>query len=140
MIKNKLLINKFPVIKNKDGSIYKLVDTSHFKKKKISESYISTIKKNSVKAWKYHKKNTLNLFVIKGKVIFVIFTNGKFYKYVVDDLSFSRLTIPNKMWYGFMGLNSKESKILCFTDFAHNEKEMLRKNIDEIYFNWGEYK
>ena len=140
MKKNNRLIKKSSLIKNENGFIYKLVDLSHFKKKKISESYISTIKKNSIKAWKFHKKNTLNLFVIKGKVIFVIFTDGKFYKYIIDDTTFSRLTITNKMWYGFMGLNSNESQILCFTDYMHNEKEMLRKNINEIYFDWDKYK
>lgn len=136
---SKSYTKKYKIINHSDGDIYKLLKSHNFKSKKISESYISFIKNNSVKAWRYHEKNNLNLFVIRGKVLFVTYINNKYYKYIIDEKSFIRLTIPHKIWYGFKGLDKYSSQILCFVDNLYDEKEILRKNINELDFDWSKY-
>ena len=52
---------------------------------KIKETYFSVINFNKVKAWKFHKKMSLNLFVSKGKVRFVFFLKNRFKIIEIDE-------------------------------------------------------
>ena len=123
----KLMINKFKIKKNNRGNIYKIIS----KKSKFycgfSELYISCIKKNETKGWNKHKKMTLNLFVIKGKIRIEIYKNNRKTRKILNENSLKILTIPPNTWVKFINLSQNSSKIINFANLMHNKNEMEKK-------------
>jgi hypothetical protein len=52
-------INKLKIKFHKKGNIIKMMSSNN--KNKFGELYISIIKKNKIKGWKFHKKMHMNL-------------------------------------------------------------------------------
>ena len=79
-ILNKIKVTRLKIIKIHAGNIMKALKKSELKKWSFGEAYFSKIKFNKIKAWKYHKKMSLQLIVPSGKVKFVFFSkkNNKF--------------------------------------------------------------
>ena len=50
---------------------------------------------------------------------------------ILDPKDHKLITIPNNIWNGFKGLDKSESIIANCLTIPHNEKEMVRKNIDD---------
>ena len=121
------MINKFKIKKNNRGNIYKIIS----KKSKFycgfSELYISCIKKNETKGWNKHKKMTLNLFVIKGKIRIEIYKNNRKTRKILNENSLKILTIPPNTWVKFINLGQHSSKIINFANLMHNKNEMEKK-------------
>lgn len=121
------MINKFKIKKNNRGNIYKIIS----KKSKFycgfSELYISCIKKNETKGWNKHKKMTLNLFVIKGKIRIEIYKNNRKTRKILNENSLKILTIPPNTWVKFINLSQNSSKIINFANLMHNKNEMEKK-------------
>ncbi len=119
------------------GDIHKILNKYDHEFKGFGEIYTSLVKKDTIKAWKFHKKITLNLSVIYGSIKFVFFDGKKQFRTVnVISEKNQLLTVPPKVWYGFKSLNNKDSLILNLTDFVFDENEIERKNENEIEFNW----
>ena len=85
----------------------------------------------------------MNYACVFGKVKLVLFderkTSKTFYKYQELFLSlenYSLITIPPNMWNGFKGLNKENSIIANCLNLPHNEKEMVRLEIDDKRFNY----
>tara|TARA_B100000575_G_scaffold79208_1_gene61961 strand:+ start:4136 stop:4567 length:432 start_codon:yes stop_codon:yes gene_type:complete len=131
---------KLKIVNHPKGKIIKLLDINDDYFSKFGELYISEIKKNKVKAWKFHKKNCLNIFVLEGKVKFAFAykkKNGWSFKTVLINTKIHQiLHIPNSIWFGFKGLH-KSNKLLSLSNKKFSEKELLRKKIDDFNFNWG---
>lgn len=104
----------------------------------FKEAYISKIKFNKVKAWKFHLKMKLNLVVPFGEVKFVFYSKKqkRFKVVIIGEKKYSRLTVPPRIWFGFKGLSKKESYILSLTNFSHKSKEVLRCEKNKIKFDW----
>jgi dTDP-4-dehydrorhamnose 3,5-epimerase len=125
-------LSKVKIINNNKGKIFKIFNKLFLKNK--CELYCSEVYSNSIKAWKYHKKITNNFYVISGSIKFVILNKNKFLKFTIGNNQI--LTLPPGYWYGFKGLGKTKSLILNLINKKHNEKEMLRKKINEIQYNW----
>lgn len=118
------------------GNIIKIINKNNEGYAGFSETYFSEIKKNSIKAWKYHKKMTLNLFVIQGKVKFIFFDNKKsFFKLILSEQNYKQVFVRPKVWFGFKGLG-KKNKILNFSNIAHSTNEIMRKRKEDIFVKW----
>ena len=124
-------------IKNAKGNILKILNKNEKFFTKFGEAYLSQVKKNYVKAWKKHKKVNLNLTIVYGEVKFVIYDDFKnrYKKIVLKEKSKKKLYIPSGLWFGFKGLK-KNNIILSISSGVTNEKEVLRKKLNEIKFNW----
>ena len=136
---NKIKITKPKIIKLPEGNVMRFLRKDDVSRAwKFGEAYFSKIRFGKIKAWKYHKKATLNLAVISGKVIFVFYSKkfNNFKKIQVNEKKYLRLTIPPKIWFGFKGLSKTESVIINLTDLKHNPKEVLRCKKNEIKFDW----
>ena len=72
MIKD-VLITKLDVIDTPGGSVMHAMKESSIGYSGFGEAYFSQVYKGAVKAWKRHKKMTLNLIVPEGEVRFVLF-------------------------------------------------------------------
>ena len=57
-------------------------------------------------------------------------------EYIFSANDFTLITVPPKIWYGFKSSNCEDSLILNLTDLLFNEKEILRKQIHEIGYDW----
>ena len=122
------------------GSVFKMMrrDSKYFKK--FGEIYFSSIKRDKIKAWSFHKKMTCNLTCIVGSVEIVIYDERtkKTFKFLLSRKKYKLLTIPPKLWYGFKNLSKKESIIANFASLPHFKNEVLKKQINDesIPFKW----
>ena len=113
----------------------------------FGEAYFSNIEFGAIKAWKLHNKMTLNLIVPMGVIRFVVYDSRKnsssfqkFDEVIVSRENFSRFTIPPMLWFGFQGLDKNTSLILNVANIEHDPKEVERKEIIEINYNWEHIK
>ena len=107
----------------------------------FGEAYFSQIEKGAIKAWKRHKKMTLNLVVPVGKIKFILFDNRKesdiqFQKIIISKSSFYRLTVPPMVWMGFQDLSNGGSMVLNIASIEHDPLEVDRLEVDKINYNW----
>ena len=109
----------------------------------LSRIYFSTIFENKIKAWHLHKEATLNYACVYGKVKLALFderktseTYGKYQELFLSLENYSLITIPPNIWNGFKGLSKEFSIIANCLNLPHNEKEMLRLDVDNERFNY----
>ena len=134
---NKVFVTSLKVIPLVGGNVMhglKEIDDGYIK---FGEAYFSYIKKNKVKAWKKHKLMQLNLIVPKGNVLFVFKDSLEtFREEIIGESNPVRLTVPPGLWFGFKGINSKDSVILNISNIMHDDNEVERKEINEINYDW----
>tara|TARA_X000000368_G_C22985482_1_gene691942 strand:- start:709 stop:1131 length:423 start_codon:yes stop_codon:yes gene_type:complete len=127
---------------NKKGNVLKYLEINkNFPK--ISEVYFSFIKRKNVKAWKKNITSNQFLYVIKGKIKFIIFDDRLKKKYIKkyllgSSMKYSKIFIPKDVWYGFEGLTD-ENIIVNALNFKHKKCKMITLNYknDYIPFNWN---
>jgi dTDP-4-dehydrorhamnose 3,5-epimerase len=108
----------------------------------FGEAYFSQIDKGAIKAWKRHKKMTLNLIVPVGKIKFVLFddrevTNNQFQEIIISKDNYCRLTVPPMVWVGFQGLANDGSMLLNIANVEHDTYEVDREEISKINYDWS---
>jgi len=108
----------------------------------FGEAYFSQIDNNAIKAWKRHKKMTLNLMVPVGEIKFVLFddrdeSNVRFQEVIISKNNYCRLTIPPMVWMGFQGLAKEGSMLLNIADIEHDPDEVDRLKIDNLNYDWS---
>jgi len=104
----------------------------------FGEAYFSWIEPGIVKAWKCHKRMTLNLVVPVGEVLFVLYepTLDRFREELLGEARYARLTIPPTVWFGFQGTASVNSLVMNLADVEHDPDEVLRASISSIEYQW----
>ena len=142
---NDVLITPLKIIDAPGGNVMHGMKISDHGYVNFGEAYFSKIALGETKAWKRHKKMTLNLIVPIGEIKFVLFDdrdkdNRVFQEVVISQTNYSRLTIPPMIWMGFQGLSTPESMLLNIADIVHDPFEVDKKKIEEIEFNWSKYK
>jgi len=112
----------------------------------FGEAYFSIIYSNAIKAWKLHKKMTLNLIVPVGKIKFIIYDNrdkalghGNYQEVILGKDNYARLTIPPMVWVGFQGFSDAKSMLLNIADIEHSKEEVLRLDQHEIDYKWRNF-
>ena len=132
-------VSKINKIELQEGDLYKFIDNKNKNFNEFGEVYFSSIKPKSVKAWKLHKKMTLNIVVPVGKVRFALFddTEKKMFEVKIGQNDYKLLTIKPNTWYGFQGISNEISLVANLTDMRHDEKEMSRQSDDFFPFDWS---
>jgi dTDP-4-dehydrorhamnose 3,5-epimerase len=141
MIKD-VLITKLDAIDTPGGSVMHAMKESSIGYSGFGEAYFSQVDKGAVKAWKRHKKMTLNLIVPLGEVRFVLFDDreilsAQFQEIIISKNNYCRLTVPPMIWMGFQGLSDGDSMLLNIADIEHDPNEVDRKEIEKINYNWS---
>ena len=106
----------------------------------FGEAYFSNVNKGKFKGWKLHKDMTMNLIVPSGTVKFVFFDEKlKSHKELtIGRLNYCRVTVPPKIWFAFQGLDNKYPNLVFnFANLQHDPNEVIRKEINEIFYNWS---
>ena len=134
----KIKIKTLKTIKLSEGNIMHVMKKNKTQKFVFGEAYFSKIKFCKVKAWKFHKRMTLNLVVPYGKVKFVFYSkqNNIFREITIGEKKYCRLTVPPKIWFGFKGMSKKESIILNIANIVHDPKESLKCEKNLFNYTW----
>ena len=107
----------------------------------FGEAYFSQINPGIIKAWKLHKKMTMNLVVPIGEVKFVFVDDIQSVREeVIGFNNYSRLTVPPGIWFGFQGLSKSPSLLLNIANIEHAPEEVERKELDDFKYNWELHK
>lgn len=102
----------------------------------FGEVYFSIVKYEAVKAWKKHKRMTLNLVVPTGRVRFVFYDEHQFREIEIGRERYARLTVPPGLWFGFKGVGEQENIIMNVADIPHDPDEIIRCNLEKINYDW----
>lgn len=135
---NDIEINSLTRIDNVAGDVLHVLKCSDNGFKSFGESYFSWIHYNSIKAWKRHKRMTMNLVVPIGRVRFVFYST-KQNKFRIEDIGesrYCRITVPAGIWFGFKGLSQTSSLILNTSDIMHDPNEVDRLDLYDIRYSW----
>lgn len=126
------------------GNVFHAIKNSDSGYNGFGEAYFSFIEPNVIKAWKLHNEMTLNLIVPVGTIRFVIYDQRVnspsfdfFYEVILSQKNYFRLTVPPKVWMGFQCVGNVTAMLLNITDIPHDPKEVDKKIIDDIVFNWN---
>ena len=105
----------------------------------LGEVYFSFINPRAIKAWKLHKRMTLNLVVPLGKVRFVFCDPLSEGHYRVEDVgegNYVRLTVPPGIWFGFQGIALQPSLVTNIADLQHDAAEVERQAVSSFDYQW----
>jgi dTDP-4-dehydrorhamnose 3,5-epimerase len=111
----------------------------------FGEAYFSSIDPGAIKAWKRHRRMTLNVVVPVGAIRFVIHddrsespTAGETWSVVLSLQNYMRLTIPPCLWFGFQGLAAEASLLLNLADIEHSPDEGEQLPPSSFGYQWEE--
>lgn len=104
----------------------------------FGEAYFSMVNAGAIKAWKMHRRMTLNLVVPIGEVRFVFFSaDGNTQREItIGAANYARLTVPPGIWFGFQGLATPCSVVLNVADIPHDPDESVRKSVEGFVYDW----
>ncbi len=141
MIKD-VIVTHLDIIDTPGGDVMHAMKESSDGYAGFGEVYFSKIDKSAIKAWKRHKRMTLNLVVPIGEVKFVLFddrdaSNTCFQEVTISRDNYCRLTVPPMVWMGFQGLENGGSTLLNIASIEHDLGEVDRLEIDKINYNWS---
>ena len=139
---NGVLITPLKIIETKGGNVLHSLKDKDTGFNGFGEAYFSEVQPGAIKAWKLHKDMTLNITVPIGIVRFVLFderdkSTNEFQELTISRQNYVRLTVPPMIWVGFQGLSDASSLLLNIADIPHNPNESIRKDLNEIYFDWS---
>lgn len=112
----------------------------------FGEIYFSFVNPGVVKAWKRHKRMTLNYAVPVGNIKVVVFddregssTKGRVEEYCIGQDNYCLLKIPPMVWTGFKGISIFPSLIANCADLAHDPLEVDRVDVynSSMPYDWA---
>lgn len=126
-------------IPNKGGDVWHALRSSGEGFRGFGEAYFSWVEPDAVKAWKRHRRMTLNLVVPVGCVRFVFASLSSPVEFREEEIGgprYARLTVPSGMWFGFQGRSPQPSLVLSVADLEHDPEEVDRAPLETFPFNW----
>lgn len=106
----------------------------------FGEAYFSRVEWRAVKAWKRHRRMTLNLVVPVGTVrfVFIALEDQPARSEIIGEPRYARLTVPPGVWFGFVGLADPVSLVLNVADMPHDPEEVDRADLSRFPYDWAE--
>lgn len=99
----------------------------------FGEIYFSCVYQHKIKAWHFHKKMTLNYAVPHGRIKLVLFDDrigspslGEIQEIVFGPENYCLVTVPPRIWNGFIGLGGGVSLVANCATIPHDPDEILR--------------
>ena len=120
---------KEPIV-NPLGNLRHIAKSELAKNLPFSEIYFSEVQPKTIKAWKFHSKQTQNISVAFGRVRIVCIkkkSDGTVFE--VFELNSEELhgvlTIPGGIHYSLINISEVPAILLNATDIPHNSEENL---------------
>ena len=135
---------KLPEIFSSDGSLTKIHYQTSKKNLYIKEVYLNDVYFEKVKGWILHKKATIYMKVIKGKINLSFIENklqtlaeSKPSELTIPDNTNQLIVVNKQTWFKFKGINSDKSTILVMSDHFHDPSERIKSspNLIPKFFN-----
>lgn len=140
-------VKKISLVRNPDdrGYVTEILrcDSPHFIK--FGQVYVASCRRNVVKAWHCHEKQTDHFYVIKGTAKIGLYddrvdspTHGEYNVFILgEDGEDALLILPPLVWHGQMGLSEMSYLINIPTEpYNPDNPDELRKGIDELEDIW----
>jgi dTDP-4-dehydrorhamnose 3,5-epimerase len=140
-------VKKIPLVRHADdrGFVTEILrrDSPHFKQ--FGQIYVASCRRNVIKAWHCHQKQTDHFYMVKGTAKIGLFddrpnspTRGEYNTFILgDDGENALLVIPTMVWHGQMGLSEMSYLINIPTEpYNGKEPDELRKGIGELEDIW----
>ena len=136
---DKIRLTKLSRFKTNGGDVLHAIKESSDGFDGFGEAYFSWIEPKYIKAWKCHKRMTMNLVVPIGEVRFVFLDdeNNSYREEIIGEKNYARLTVPSNVWFGFQGLGSSSSLVLNLASIEHDPQEVIRSELSHFDFNWS---
>ena len=138
-----VLLTPLKIIDTPGGDVFHGLKTTDPGYDGFGEAYFSFVENGVIKAWKRHRRMTLNLVVPIGEVRFVIFDDRpgsasfqRFQEVTLSKDNYYRLTVPPMLWVGFQGRGEDGGMLLNIASIPHDPEESDRKSPTEIMFDW----
>jgi len=138
-------LTKLKIIPGDSGDVLHAMKRTESSFLGFGEAYFSTIRKDAVKAWKRHRKMTLNLVVPCGKIKIVLYDErnnspscGEIFEITLSRNNYQRLTVPPLVWMGFKGMDNDLNMLLNIADMTHDPDEIDRVEAykSHIGYSW----
>ena len=139
---NDVIVTPLDIISTPNGDVLHGMKNNSKGFVSFGEVYFSEITPKTVKAWKRHRKMTLNLVVPIGEIKFVMFDDREtndvnFHEVIISKENYCRLTIPPMIWVGFQGLSKEKSLLLNIADLPHNPGEVDKEELSKFEYDWS---
>lgn len=133
-----ITVTKLARIKTEGGDVLHALKQSDAGFSGFGEVYFSNVNFGAVKAWKRHKRMTMNLVVPVGKVRFVFYDVDldSFKEELIGEDNYVRLTVPPGIWFGFQGVSRAQNLVLNIASIPHDPTEAERCDITKFKFDW----
>jgi dTDP-4-dehydrorhamnose 3,5-epimerase len=136
-----ILITPLPRIEATGGDVLHAMKQSDAGCVGFGEAYFSWVSCGAVKAWKRHKKMTMNVVVPVGKVRFVFYgvSSEGTNEFRIEEIGlerYARITVPPGIWFGFQGLDMPQSLVLNIASIPHDPTEAERLALSDINYVW----
>jgi len=140
-------IKKLKVIPDDRGRLMEILRCDDEVFKQFGQVYMTTVYKDIVKAWHYHKIQTDNFTCVKGKIRLGLFDareHSPTYKQAQEIIMSLEepclVSIPNDIYHGFKGLSDEESIVINVPTEAYNRAQPDEYRLDafdnDIPFDW----
>jgi len=144
MSNKKVILSDTKIIELNAGNILHAMKSTDDGFSGFGEAYFSCINPGVIKAWKRHKKMSLNITVPIGEIRFVLFDKEKkflkedsFQEFILSQKNYKRLTVPPKVWMGFQCISKDQAMLLNIANIIHDDTEVENMDINEINFDWS---
>lgn len=138
-----VLVTRLKTIHHPKGPVLHCMRCSDAGFTGFAEAYFSSVIQDEVKAWKRHRRMTLNLVVPAGEIKFVIYddrpgsaSRGEFGQIRLSPDNYQRLTLPPMLWFGFQGLGEGLNLLLNIADVEHDPDEVDGLPIGGVDYEW----
>ncbi len=113
----------------------------------FGQVYITTALPGVIKAWHYHKLQTDNFCVVKGKARIALYdarkdsqTYGEVEEFIVNDEDWLLITIPPMVYHGFKNIGDEEVYLLNVPNRLYNyespDEYRLPPDTAEVPYCW----
>lgn len=128
------------------GAVYHMLKATDPHFRQFGEIYFSTVYPGVVKAWKRHRRATVNYACVFGRLKLVLFderdsspTTGTLVELVLGPDAYSLVVVPPGVWNGFQGLSHPLAILAnCATEpYDPSEFARLEPTDHHIPYVWG---
>jgi dTDP-4-dehydrorhamnose 3,5-epimerase len=135
-----LLLTPLRVIADDRGAVLHMLRADAAEFTRFGECYFSEINPGAIKAWKRHRVQTQNLAVPVGRIRVAVYDarpDSRTHRHweVIEigrPDAYARLSIPPRLWYGFIGLGTTVALIANCADAPHDPGEAETVALDAL--------
>ena len=141
-------VKKLKVNPDERGRLWEILRADDDLFIRFGQVYATTAHPGVVKAWHYHKIQTDNFSVVKGKACVALYdaregsaTYGQVNEFIMSPADPSLLQIPNQVYHGFKCLGDEEVIMLNCPTEPYNREQPDEYRVDpydnDIPYDWA---